>query len=156
MNQREQAINNHIQQDAFAIHLGAKVEIIEPGHSRVTLIVTDNLLNFHGTTHGGIVFSVGDIAFAAAGNSRGQTAVALNMTISFLRATQAGDILVAEAQEQALNGPIGVYDITVVEQNSGELVAQIQAMIYRKKEWFVTEELSSSPETGSHLVDEGA
>ena len=84
MNQREQAINNHIQQDAFAEHLGAKVEIVAPGHSRVTLIVTDKLLNFHGTTHGGIVFSVGDIAFAAAGNSRGQTAVALNMTISFL------------------------------------------------------------------------
>jgi acyl-CoA thioesterase len=77
------------------------------------------------------------MAFAAAGNSRGQTAVALNMTISFLRATQAGDILIAEAKEQALNGPIGVYDITVVEQNRGELVAQIQAMIYRKRDWFV-------------------
>jgi acyl-CoA thioesterase len=103
----------------------------------VTLTVTENLLNFHGTTHGGIVFGVGDIAFAAAGNSRGQTAVALNMTISFLRATQAGDTLIAEAKEQALNGPIGVYDITVIEQNSGELVAQVQAMIYRKRDWFV-------------------
>ncbi|MCB8945982.1 MAG: hotdog fold thioesterase [Ardenticatenaceae bacterium] len=137
MNEREQAIHDHIQQDAFANHLGAKVEIVAPGHSRVTLTVTQNLLNFHGTTHGGIVFGVGDIAFAAAGNSRGQTAVALNMTISFLRATQAGDTLIAEAQEQALNGPIGTYHITIIEQNSGELVAQIQAMIYRKREWFV-------------------
>ena len=140
MNKREQAINNHIQKDPLASHLGAKVEILAPGHSRVTLTVTENLLNFHGTTHGGIVFSVGDMAFAAAGNSRGQTAVALNMTISFLRATQAGDILIAEAKEQALNGPIGVYDITIVEQNSGELIAQIQAMIYRKRAWFVPEE----------------
>jgi acyl-coenzyme A thioesterase PaaI-like protein len=52
------------------------------------------------------------MAFAAAGNSRGQTAVALNMTISFLRVTQVCDTLVAEAKEQALNGPIGLYDIT--------------------------------------------
>jgi acyl-CoA thioesterase len=137
MNERDSAINDHIQKDPFANHLGANVEIVAPGHSRVTLTVTENLLNFHGTTHGGIVFGVGDIAFAAAGNSRGQTAVALNMTISFLRATQAGDTLIAEAKEQALNGPIGVYDITVIEQNSGELVAQIQAMIYRKRDWFV-------------------
>ncbi len=140
MNKREQAINHHIQKDAFANHLGAKVEILSPGHSRVTLTVTEGLLNFHGSTHGGIVFSVGDMAFAAAGNSRGQTAVALNMTISFLHATQVGDILVAEAKEQALNGPIGMYDIVVVEQSSGELIAQIQAMIYRKREWFVPEE----------------
>ena len=140
MNERESAIHTHIQKDPFANYLGAKVEILAPGHSRVTLAVSADLLNFHGTTHGGIVFSVGDIAFAAAGNSRGQTAVALNMTISFLRATQAGDMLVAEAREQALNGPIGVYDIIVVEQNSGEHVAQIQAMIYRKREWFIPEE----------------
>jgi len=140
MDERQQVINDHIQKDAFASHLEAKVEILAPGHSRVTLTITENMLNFHGTTHGGIVFSVGDMAFAAAGNSRGQTAVALNMTISFLRATQAGDTLVAEAKERALNGPIGVYDITVVEQNRGELVAQIQAMIYRKRDWFVPED----------------
>jgi acyl-CoA thioesterase len=140
MNKRESAINAHIQKDPFANHLGATVEIIAPGHSQVTLTVTENLLNFHGTTHGGIIFSVGDMAFAAAGNSRGQTAVGLNMAISFLRATQAGDILIAEAKEQALNGPIGVFDITVIEQNSGELAAQIQAMIYRKRDWFVPEE----------------
>jgi len=139
MDEHKQVINDHIQKDPFANHLGAMVEIIAPGHSRVKLTVTEKLLNFHGTTHGGIVFSVGDMAFAAAGNSRGQTAVALNMTIGFLRATQAGDTLVAEAKERALNGPIGVYDITVVEQKSSELVAQIQAMIYRKREWFIQE-----------------
>ena len=137
MNERDATINAYVQKDPFANHLGAKVEILSPGHSRVSLTVTENLLNFHGTTHGGIVFSVGDIAFAAAGNSRGQTAVALNMTISFLRATQAGDILVAEAKEQDLNGPIALYDIIVTEQKGDELVAQIQAMIYRKRDWFV-------------------
>lgn len=142
MGDRQTAIEAHIQKDPFANYLGAKVEILAPGHSRVLLTVTENLLNFHGTTHGGIVFSVGDIAFAAAGNSRGQTAVALNMTISFLRVTEGGDTLVAEAKERALNGPIGLYDITVIEQKSGELVAQIQAMIYRKREWFIQEEES--------------
>jgi len=32
---------------------------------------------FHGNTHGGVIFSLGDMAFGAASNSHGQTAVAL-------------------------------------------------------------------------------
>ena len=65
----------HIRKDSFANWLGATIEIIEPGYSRVSLVVTASILNFHGMTHGGLVFSLGDIAFAAASNSHGQTAL---------------------------------------------------------------------------------
>ncbi|MFQ5613603.1 MAG: hotdog fold thioesterase, partial [Anaerolineae bacterium] len=134
---RRAAIAEYIQADAYAAKLGATIEAIEPGYSRVSLTVTEEMVNFHGITHGGIVFSLGDIAFSAAGNSRGQTAVALDMHISFLKATAPGDHLVAEARELHLAGPLGLYQITVVEANRGELVAQIQARGYRKREWFV-------------------
>lgn len=137
---RKQQIDEHIQRDPFARLLGAEVEIPAPGRSRVTLTVTDDMLNFHGTTHGGVIFSLGDIAFAAASNSRGQTAVALNVGIHFLKATTAGDRLVAEATEQSASGPIALYDITVTDARTGELVAKSQDLVYRKKEWFVPEE----------------
>ena len=91
-------------------------------------------------THGGIIFTVSDIAFAAAGNSRGQTAVALNVDISFLRASKPGDVLVAEAREQFIGGPTALYDITVTNRDTGELIAKSQDMVYRKKEWFIPEE----------------
>lgn len=137
---RKQRIDDHIQRDPFARLLGAEVEIPAPGRSRVTLTVTDDMLNFHGTTHGGVIFSLGDIAFAAASNSRGQTAVALNVGIHFLKATTAGDRLVAEAAEQSASGPTALYDITVTDARTGELVAKSQDLVYRKKEWFVPEE----------------
>ena len=88
---RRQAVEAFIQQDPYANSLGAKIEILAPGHSRVTLKVTETMANFHGMTHGAIIFTVSDIAFSVAGNSRGQTAVALNVDISFLRASQPGD-----------------------------------------------------------------
>lgn len=139
---RKQKINDHIQRDPFARFLGAGVEILKPGHSRVTLTVTDDMVNFHGSTHGGVIFALGDMAFAAASNSHGQTAVALNVGINFLKATQAGDRLIAEAVEQTASGPIALYDITVMDARTGELVAKSQDLVYRKKEWFV-------PDTGS-------
>ena len=137
---RRQAIDAHIQKDAFARFMGAEVTIVAPGHSRVSLTVTDQMTNFHGMTHGGVVFALGDLAFAAASNSRGQMAVALNVSICFLNPSQAGDRLVAEAKERHLAGPTGLYDITVVEATSGTLIARSQDLVYRKKQWFVAPE----------------
>jgi acyl-CoA thioesterase len=137
---RQAAITGHIQTDRFAAYLGAEIEAITPGYSRVSLTVSEDMQNFHGMTHGGLIFSLGDIAFAAASNSHGQTAVALNVSISFLTATQAGDQLLAEAREQHLGGRIALYEITVTEQKTGQLVAKSQAMVYRKREWFIAED----------------
>jgi acyl-CoA thioesterase len=124
----------HLRQDAYANWLGATIEAIEPGYSRVSLVVTESMLNFHGTTHGGIIFGLGDIAFAAASNSHGTTAVALNVSMSFLRATHIGDHLIAEAKEINLGGATALYEITVTEKNSNQLIAKSQAMVYRKRE----------------------
>ena len=140
---RAKKINDYIQQDPFARSLGAKVEIVKPGHSRVTLTIRDDMVNFHGITHGGVIFSLGDMAFAAAGNSHGQTAVALNVGINFLKATKSGDRLVAEAIEQSQSGPMALYDITIKDDRTGELIAKSQDLVYRKKEWFVPEAGSS-------------
>lgn len=136
---RQEKIIAHIQKDAYAQQLGATLVALKPGYSCFNMTVQPEMVNFHGTTHGGVVFGLADVAFAAASNSRGQTAVALNMDISFLKATQAGDQLQAVAQEQHQGGPIALYDIVVTQQPSGELVAKLQAMVYRKKEWFVAD-----------------
>lgn len=138
-NNRSQKIIDHIQQDPFAQFLGADVEIIKAGHSRVILTITDEMVNFHGITHGGVIFALGDMAFAAASNSRGQTAVALNVSINFLKATKPGDCLIAEAKEKHAAGPTALYDITIRDEHSGELIAKSQDLVYRKKEWFVPE-----------------
>jgi acyl-CoA thioesterase len=127
----------YIRKDPYMNSLGATIEEIENGYSRVSLVITESMLNFHGMTHGGLVFSLGDMAFAAASNSHGQTAVALNVTISFLRATKAGDHLIAEAKEVNLGGATALYDIVITEKNSQQLVAKCQGMVYRKRDSFV-------------------
>lgn len=137
---RQVAIREHILKDPFAKHLGATVEAIGPGYSRVSLTVSEEMANFHGMTHGAVVFALSDIAFGAASNSRGQTAVALNMSISFLKATKPGDQLVAEAREVHASGPTALYEITVTDRATGDLVARSQDMVYRKREWFVPPE----------------
>lgn len=134
---RSQKINAHIEKDPFVRKMGAQVEILSPGHSRVSLAVTEEMVNFHGSTHGGVIFALGDMAFAAASNSHGQTAVALNVGITFLKASSAGDHLVAEAVETSQSGPIALYDIVITNAQTGEKIAKSQNVVYRKKDWFV-------------------
>lgn len=135
---RLDAIREHISKDAFVNFLGAEVEIPAPGHSRVSLTVTADMVNFHGMTHGGLIFSLGDMAFAAAGNSHGQTAVALNVNIYFLKASKVGDRLVAGAREISAGGRTALYEIKVYNEDTGDLIASSQDLVYRKKEWFVS------------------
>jgi len=136
---RMQAINDHIQTDAFARYLGATVEIVKPGHSRVFLTINDNMTNFHGTTHGGIIFSISDMAFAAACNSHGKVAVALNVSICFLKPSYPGDRLVAEAKEEHNGRRTSLYSILIYNEKTQELIAKSQDQAYRKNDWIVPE-----------------
>jgi acyl-CoA thioesterase len=133
----QQQIERYILKDPFARHLGARVEILAPGHSRATLTIGEEMVNFHGLAHGGVVFTLGDMAFAAAANSFGQTAVALNVAINFLKPSRAGDRLVAEACLCHEGGPTALYAVTIRDASTGELVAQSEDLAYRKKTWFV-------------------
>jgi acyl-CoA thioesterase len=102
--------------------LGMALEEVRPGFARVRMTVRPDMLNGHGTCHGGIVFALADSAFAFACNSRDVVTVASGCSIEFLAPVREGDELVAEAQERALQGRNGVYDVDV-RRAGGELVA---------------------------------
>jgi acyl-CoA thioesterase len=130
-------IRRHIENDAFVKWLGIELLSVEEGFARCAMVVDDRMLNFHGTAHGGAITTLADAAFGAACNSYGQTAVALEISINFLQAVKAGSCLVAEAREEASSNRIGLYHLTVKNED-GQIVASAQATSYRKKEWFAS------------------
>ena len=122
------------QKDTYSDLIGARLEDVEPGYCRVSVTVTESMLNFHGMTHGGVIFGIADIAFAAACNSHGQVAVALSMDIHYLNPSKVGDHLVAEAKEVSRSAATALYDITVTVKDSNLIIAKLHAMAYRKRE----------------------
>jgi acyl-CoA thioesterase len=125
---------DHFKQDTYSDLIGARLEEVQPGYCRVSIEVTGSMLNFHGIAHGGIVFGIADIAFAAACNSHGQVAVALSMDIHYVNPSKVGDHLVAEAKEVSRSAGTALYEITVTEKDIGRVIAKLQAMAYRKRE----------------------
>ena len=98
---------------------GLVIEEAREGYARARMHVRTDMVNGHNTTHGGMIFSLADSAFAYACNSRNETTVAQSATISFLAASKLGDTLVAEAQELSRAGRSGVYQIHVRTAEGG-------------------------------------
>ena len=93
--------------------LGMTVDESRPGYARLKMRVREEMLNGHGNCHGGMIFTLADSAFAHACNTRNHVSVAVSCQVEFLVAVTAGEILIAEAIEQFLQGKNGVYDVQV-------------------------------------------
>ena len=128
-----EAIRKKVEEEPYARKLGLKLVELDYGHSVVEMKFTEDMGNIFGMAHGGAIFSLIDEAFETASNSHGTVAVALNMTVSYVKAPVPGDMLRAEAKEVSKSFKIGSYDIKVTDSN-GELIAVCQAMVYRKKD----------------------
>lgn len=92
------------------------------GWAKCSMALRDDMMNAHGTAHGGVIFSLADTAFAWACNSRNVKTFAQQASISFLSPGKLGETLIAEAREDALSGRSGVYTVTVSGED-GRIVA---------------------------------
>ncbi len=136
MGAEQDQVFQRISQDPFARFLGIELLELREGYSKVAMIVGEDMLNFHGIPHGGAIFSLADAAFAAASNSHGQTALALNVSISFLTTVPVGTRLLAEATEENLGRRTALYRLAVTAED-GTAVALGHGTVYRKQERWV-------------------
>ncbi len=120
------------KRDRFAEYNGIELLEAADGHARSVMRIRPYHLNGLGIVHGGAIFTLADFTFAAASNSRGNVAVAINASISFMKASASGTFY-AEAREISVNPKLGTYTIDVTDE-AGELIAVFQGMVYRKKE----------------------
>ena len=126
----EAAVAALFERDRAAQALGMRVAAVSPGAARVTMRVRPDMLNGHGSCHGGLIFALADTAFALACNSHNQRTVAAAAAIDFLAAAREGDELEAAAHELWRTQRNGIYEITVSNQE-GARIALFRGRSYR-------------------------
>ncbi|MDO8870797.1 MAG: hotdog fold thioesterase [Methanobacteriaceae archaeon] len=125
-------IKKYFQKDKFAKFNGIEILEIKKGWAKVKMDITENHLNGVGIVHGGAIFTLADMAFAAAANSHENISVGINATISYMNAGR-GKILLAEAQEVSRNPKLSSYTVRITDEKD-DLVAIFQGMAYIKRE----------------------
>jgi acyl-CoA thioesterase len=98
-------IKNFFKKDNFIVDVGIELLEVSPGYAKAKLEIKERHLNALKTVQGGALFTLADLAFAAAMNAHGNAAVVINANMSFLKAVTEGT-LIAEAKETSISPKI--------------------------------------------------
>jgi acyl-CoA thioesterase len=124
-----------METDVYSQWLGIKVLETGVGTSKLQMTVREEMCNGFGITHGGISYSFADSALAFSSNSHGIQSVSIETSISHTRPVKTGDVLTAIAEELNISTKIGVYQITVTNQEN-KTVGLFKGTVFRTgKEW---------------------
>lgn len=114
--------------DAYLNKLGVTLVRAAPGRVVISMTVMDEHMNFNGTCHGGVLFSLADTAFGLASNAHGVIAAAVHADIAFCAPVRAGAQLTAEAFEVSRSKRVGTYRVDVTA--GGATIATFTGTVY--------------------------
>ena len=135
MTNAEKIVNFMFTNDAFSQWLGIERLNVAPGLCDLRMTVRSEMLNGFAIAHGGISYSLADTALAFASNAHGLKCYSVETSISHVKPVAEGDVLTTLVEEKSLSKRIGVYHITVFDQNN-EAVAFFKGTVHRsEKSW---------------------
>jgi uncharacterized protein (TIGR00369 family) len=98
---------------------GFRIVAVEPGRAEVALARRDDLMQFFGHFHGGVITALADHAAGIAvtsGMPKGKIGVTVEIKVNFLSPAD-GSELIARAKTLKMSGSIGVATVEVFSKN---------------------------------------
>jgi uncharacterized protein (TIGR00369 family) len=98
---------------------GFRIVAIEPGRAELALARRDDLVQFFGHFHGGVICALADHAAGIAvtsGLPKGRIGVTVEIKVNFLSPADGGE-LIARAKTLKMSGSIGVATVEVFSKN---------------------------------------
>ena len=112
-----EVVEGMLARDRFSAWLGLEVLSVEAGACTCRMTVREEMVNGFGVSHGGVVFSLADSAFAFACNSSGFITVSIENSIRYPAAIHPGDVLTATVKQAGGSSRLGYFVGEVTNQN---------------------------------------
>lgn len=125
-------IKQFFTSDRYAKLSGIELLSVSSGVAIAQMPIQPHHLNAVGSVQGGAIFTLADLAFAAASNAHGKVAVAINVSITYMKAVSSGTLR-AEAREVSANPKLASYTVNVFDEHN-TLIAIFQGLVYRKEQ----------------------
>lgn len=124
-------IQEFLQGDKFAIMAGVELLEVGNGYARARMEIRPEHLNGGGVCQGGAIFTLADLAFAAATNSHARLTFSITSSINFFKSESKG-FLYAEAHEAFSHKRLANCEVRITNE-AGELIATFNGTGYRKE-----------------------
>ena len=118
--------------DKFAKLIGAEIIESSEGYAKTRMLVTPQHHNGAGLCQGGALFTLADLAFAAAVNSHNIVTLGISSNITYFSNVTEGFVY-AEAHEIINHHKLPYCKIDITAED-GRLLAVMTATAYRKKQ----------------------
>ncbi len=125
------ALKDFFLKDRFAVLAGAELMEIREGYAKARMKVTESHLNGGDVCQGGALFTLADLAFAAAVNSHLTLTFSTSSQITFIRPVASGYVY-AEAVEIVNHKRMPFAEVRITDEE-GQLVAVFTSSGYRKQ-----------------------
>lgn len=107
--------------NAFGNFLGIKIEQVEAGYAKVSLEMKPEYTNPYNTAHGGVLYTMADMAGGTAAYSYGQPVVTVDSNFHFLNAGRNVKKLIGIGKALRNGKQIGVYEVLIMDQDENLL-----------------------------------
>ena len=119
----------YFQQDVFATDAGMRLDALTADGAVCSMEITSRHRNANGGVMGGAIFTLGDLAFAAATNQRHRPTVAQQVSINYFN-QPTGRWLIATAHCMKDGRTTCVYNVDITD-DTGEPIAQFIGTGYK-------------------------
>jgi len=116
--------------DTFSIQQGIRLKKLSHGYAEAEVDACPDHQNLHNCAHGGLLFTLSDIAAGCCLSTKGQHCVTLSATINYIRPGFCG-ILRAEAKAVKMGRQIGISDVSVYDAQGGLVCTGTYTMMYK-------------------------
>ncbi len=124
-------LKEFFKKDRFASMAGVELLEVKEGYARARMLVTPEHLNGGGVCQGGALFTLADLAFAAAINSHFELTFSTSSNITFVANVSDGYVY-AEARETVNHHKMPFGEVRVTDE-TGRLLAVFTSSAYRKQ-----------------------
>lgn len=123
-------IKEFLKGDRFALFAGVELLEVRSGYAKARMEIQPMHLNGGGVCQGGAIFTLADLAFAAAVNSHARLTLSIQTSINFFKSESSG-YLYAEAVEILDHKKLSNCEVKVTNEE-GEVIATFNGTGYRK------------------------
>lgn len=118
--------------EGFMQKIGFALTEIGDGYAKGELDLTELHANPIGSTHGGVIFSIGDTVGGAAAISKGRHVTAVSGGINYLNPAMNCKKLIGEAKEIKTGKTIGVYEVCITDENGRKIAVSTMTYYYMR------------------------
>ncbi len=133
MQEHLEVVKKQFEGDSYAKSLGITLDELTEDTIQMHMELRQDMLNMYNRPHGGIIYSLADVAFSVLGNNKNNISVGLDCSITYHASPDPGTMLIVEGKilSSSRRTAAFLFDVFAEKEGIRTLVATMKSVSYR-------------------------